>query len=93
MKETAKSQATFVVVAAIVRTLLNGMMNKKWEGLENLPAGGFIAAPNHCTEIDPLIVGHLLYNQKRAPQFFDIAALFIVPFLFSILRSTSQIPV
>ena len=40
MKETAKSQATFVVVAAIARSLLNLMMDKKWEGIEKLPAGG-----------------------------------------------------
>lgn len=93
MKETAKSQATFVVVAAIVRTVLNAMMNKKWEGLENLPAGGFIAAPNHCTEIDPLIVGHLLYNQKRAPHFLAKAGLFKVPVLGAVLRATRQIPV
>ena len=93
MKETAKSQATFVLVAAIVRTAMNAMMNKKWEGLENLPAGGFIAAPNHCTEIDPLIVGHLLYNQKRAPHFLAKAGLFKVPVLGAVLRATRQIPV
>jgi 1-acyl-sn-glycerol-3-phosphate acyltransferase len=93
VKETAKSQATFVVIAAIVRTLLNLMMNKKWEGVEKLPAGGFIAAPNHCTEIDPLIVGHLLYNQQRAPHFLAKAGLFKVPALGWILRATKQIPV
>ena len=93
MKETAKSRATLAVVAAIVRSLLNLMMDKKWEGIENLPAGGFIAAPNHCTEIDPLIVGHLLYNQQRAPHFLAKAGLFKVPALGWILRATKQIPV
>lgn len=93
MKETAKSQATLFVVAAIVRPLLNAMMNKKWEGLENLPAGGFIAAPNHCTEIDPLVVGHVLYNNQRAPHFLAKSALFKVPVLGWVLRATRQIPV
>jgi 1-acyl-sn-glycerol-3-phosphate acyltransferase len=93
VKETAKSQATFVVIAAIARSLLNVMMDKKWEGTEKLPAGGFIAAPNHCTEIDPLIVGHMLYNQKRAPHFLAKAGLFKVPVLGWILRATKQIPV
>jgi 1-acyl-sn-glycerol-3-phosphate acyltransferase len=93
VKESAKSRATFVFIAGVVRPLLNLMMGKKWEGIEKLPAGGFIAAPNHCTEIDPLVVGHMLYNQKRAPHFLAKAALFNVPGLGWLLRATKQVPV
>jgi 1-acyl-sn-glycerol-3-phosphate acyltransferase len=93
VKETAKSRITFVIVAGIVRPTMNLLMNKKWEGLEKLPAGGFIAAPNHCTEIDPLVVGHMLYNQKRMPHFLAKGGLFKVPVLGAVLRSTKQIPV
>jgi 1-acyl-sn-glycerol-3-phosphate acyltransferase len=93
VKESAKSRATFVFIASVVRPLLNAMMDKKWEGTGRLPAGGFIAAPNHCTEIDPLVVGHMLYNQKRAPHFLAKAALFKVPGLGWLLRATSQVPV
>jgi 1-acyl-sn-glycerol-3-phosphate acyltransferase len=93
VKESAKSHITFVIIAGIARPLLNLMMNKKWEGTEKLPAGGFIAAPNHCTEIDPLVVGHMLYNQKRAPHFLAKAGLFKVPVLGSLLHAVKQIPV
>jgi 1-acyl-sn-glycerol-3-phosphate acyltransferase len=93
VKESAKSRATFVFIAGVVRPLLTLMMGKKWEGIEKLPAGGFIAAPNHCTEIDPLVVGHMLYNQKRAPHFLAKAALFNVPGLGWLLRATKQVPV
>ncbi|CAN7421513.1 lysophospholipid acyltransferase family protein [Arthrobacter sp. LjRoot14] len=93
MKETAKSRTTFVIVAGIVRPVMNLLMNKKWEGLEKLPAGGFIAAPNHCTEIDPLVIGHMLYNQKRMPHFLAKGGLFKVPVLGAVLRATKQIPV
>lgn len=93
MKETAKSRITFVIVAGIVRPAMNLLMNKKWEGLEKLPAGGFIAAPNHCTEIDPLVVGHMLYNQKRMPHFLAKGGLFKVPVVGAVLRATKQIPV
>ncbi|MDP9890193.1 lysophospholipid acyltransferase family protein [Pseudarthrobacter enclensis] len=93
MKESAKSRATFAFIAGIARPLLNLMMAKSWEGTEKLPAGGFIAAPNHCTEIDPLVVGHMLYNQKRAPHFLAKAALFKVPALGTLLRATKQVPV
>lgn len=80
-------------IAGIVRPLLNLMMAKKWEGTDKLPAGGFIAAPNHCTEIDPLVVGHMLYNQGRAPHFLAKAGLFKVPGLGWLLRATKQVPV
>ena len=93
MKESAKSHVTFVTVAGIIRPVMNLLMGKRWEGLEKLPAGGFIAAPNHCTEIDPLVVGHMLYNQKRMPHFLAKAGLFKVPVLGAVLRSTKQIPV
>jgi 1-acyl-sn-glycerol-3-phosphate acyltransferase len=93
VKETAKSRITFVIVAGIVRPTMNLLMNKKWEGLEKLPAGGFIAAPNHCTEIDPLVVGHMLYNQKRMPHFLAKGGLFKVPVVGAVLRATKQIPV
>lgn len=93
MKETAKSRITFVIVAGIVRPVMNLLMNKKWEGLEKLPSGGFIAAPNHCTEIDPLVIGHMLYNQKRMPHFLAKGGLFKVPVLGAVLRATKQIPV
>jgi 1-acyl-sn-glycerol-3-phosphate acyltransferase len=93
VKESAKSHVTFVTVAGIIRPVMNLLMGKKWEGLEKLPAGGFIAAPNHCTEIDPLVVGHMLYNQKRMPHFLAKAGLFKVPVLGAVLRSTKQIPV
>jgi 1-acyl-sn-glycerol-3-phosphate acyltransferase len=93
VKETAKSRITFVIVAGIVRPVMNLMMNKKWEGLEKLPAGGFISAPNHCTEIDPLVIGHMLYNQKRMPHFLAKGSLFKVPVLGSVVRNTKQVPV
>jgi 1-acyl-sn-glycerol-3-phosphate acyltransferase len=93
VKESAKSRATFVFIAGIARPLLNLMMSKTWEGTEKLPAGGFIAAPNHCTEIDPLVVGHMLYNQQRAPHFLAKAGLFKVPGLGPLLRATKQVPV
>lgn len=93
MKNSTTSRIMFVIMAGITRTLLNLVMNRKWEGTENLPPGGFIAVPNHCTEIDPLIVGHMLYNQKRPPHFLAKAALFDVPVLGFLLRAIKQIPV
>ncbi|WP_235779277.1 lysophospholipid acyltransferase family protein [Sinomonas notoginsengisoli] len=90
-------KAGFALAAGIARPLLNLFMRKEWRGierLENLPGGGgFIACPNHCTEIDPLTVGHMLYNQGRPPHFLAKAGLFKPPFLRQLMRATKQIPV
>lgn len=83
----------FAVLAGIARPLMNILMAKKWEGTEKLPAGGFIAAPNHCTEIDPIVVGHMLYNMKRPPHFLAKSGLFKAPVLGTLLRAANQIPV
>jgi 1-acyl-sn-glycerol-3-phosphate acyltransferase len=93
VKESAKSRATFILLAGLARPLMNILMNKKWEGLEKLPQGGFIALPTHCTEIDPIVVGHMVYNQKRPPHFLAKAGLFKVPVLGALLQATKQIPV
>ncbi|MBO1267023.1 lysophospholipid acyltransferase family protein [Arthrobacter cavernae] len=93
MKESAKSRAMFALLAGLARPLMNVLMAKKWEGTDKLPAGGFIAAPNHCTEIDPVVVGHMLYNMKRPPHFLAKAGLFKAPVLGTLLRATNQIPV
>ncbi|WP_240629863.1 lysophospholipid acyltransferase family protein [Specibacter cremeus] len=81
-------------MAWTARPLINLLTAKKWEGLHNLPTGrGFIAAPNHCTEIDPVIVGHMLYNQNVMPHFLAKEGLFRVPGLGALLRGSRQIPV
>ncbi len=73
---------------------MNLLMRKQWEGLENLPRDtGFIACPNHVTEIDPVVVGHFFYNQKIMPRYLAKASLFKVPVLGAALRATDQVPV
>lgn len=94
MGESAKSRITFTLLASVVRPAMNLMMGRRWEGMENLPAGrGFIACPNHVTEIDPLVVGHFFYNQGILPRYLAKASLFKVPVLGAALRATRQVPV
>ncbi|MFJ3956948.1 lysophospholipid acyltransferase family protein [Arthrobacter sp. NPDC090010] len=93
MKESRVSGATFVFLASVLRPLMNLTLSKEWKGLENIPDGGFIAAPNHVTEIDPIVVGHMLYNAKRPPHFLAKASLFKIPFVGWLLHNTRQVPV
>jgi 1-acyl-sn-glycerol-3-phosphate acyltransferase len=94
MKETTTSRAVFAVLAAVLRPVMNTLMSKRWQGAEKLPRGtGFIVCPNHMTEIDPVVIGHFLYNQGVMPHFLAKAALFRVPVLGAALRATGQVPV
>ncbi|WP_138443609.1 lysophospholipid acyltransferase family protein [Sinomonas susongensis] len=72
---------------------MNALMGRAWLRTDRLPEGGFIACPNHCTEIDPLVVGHMLYSQGRPPHFLAKAGLFKPPVLKQVMQGTKQIPV
>ncbi|WDF32159.1 lysophospholipid acyltransferase family protein [Arthrobacter agilis] len=94
MGEPRGSRAMFTFLASWVRPVMNAMMAKEWRGQERLPRGkGMIVCPNHVTEIDPVVVGHFLYNQGVMPHFMAKASLFSVPVIGSILRVIRQVPV
>lgn len=93
MSETRGARMIFAGLSVIVRPGMNLLMGKKWERFETLPTGGFIACPNHVTEIDPLVIGHVLYNHGHLPRYMAKGSLFQVPGLGAILRASRQIPV
>lgn len=67
---------------------------RDWQGEENIPAmGGFIAAGNHMSNIDPLTFAHFLYDNGRAPKILAKASLWKVPFFGGLLNRTGMIPV
>jgi 1-acyl-sn-glycerol-3-phosphate acyltransferase len=61
---------------------------------EKLPATGpFILAPNHHSNIDPLVVGLAVWRVGRAPRFMAKASLFRIPVVGALIRAAGQIPV
>lgn len=85
---------TFRGLAAAAIPALNALITHTWRGTERLPRDtGFIAVPNHVTEIDPLIVGHFLYSNRVLPHFLAKDSLFRVPGLAPVLRWSGQVPV
>ena len=61
---------------------------------EKLPkTGAFILSPNHLTNIDPIIIGRVVWKLGRAPRYLAKASLFTVPFLGWLLRKSGQVPV
>jgi 1-acyl-sn-glycerol-3-phosphate acyltransferase len=64
------------------------------EGTHNVPREGpFVLAPNHTSNIDPIIVGVALFKAGRTPHFLGKISLFRMPLLGALLRSAGQIPI
>ena len=81
-------------VVAILRPLLMVFTKRDWHGAEHLPTtGGFVAAPNHLSYLDPLSFAHFLVDHGHAPFFLGKESVFRVPVVGAILRGAEQIPV
>lgn len=55
--------------------------------------GAFIFAPNHYSEIDPLMMGYVMWKLGRVPRFLAKASIFRIPVIGALMRGTGQIPV
>ncbi|MFI5311013.1 MAG: lysophospholipid acyltransferase family protein [Gemmatimonadales bacterium] len=80
-------------LSLVVRPSLTVLIRSRWEGVHHLPRDGCIVCPNHLTEIDPLLIGHLLYSSGIMPYFLAKDSLFRVPLAGRWLRWAGQIPV
>jgi len=72
---------------------MRALVRQVWEGTEHLPETGAILAVNHISEVDPLSVAHMVYNQGLLPTFLAKAELWKVPVLKQVLETTRMIPV
>lgn len=63
------------------------------EGSTLPPTGPFILAPNHYSEVDPVIMGVATWRLGRIPRFLAKASLFRVPVLGAYLKAAGHIPV
>ena len=86
--------SVFWPLAGIVVPLFGLLAKVQVEGAENLPReGAYVVAPNHYTEIDPLVVSVAVWRAGRAPRFMAKESLFKVPVLGWALRATGMVPV
>ncbi len=93
LKETMRPSA-FWVMATVVVPLIGTVARFRVHGRENLPLqGAFVIAPNHYSEIDPLVVGAMIWRRGRAPHFLAKESLFSVPVVGWFLRRSGQVPV
>lgn len=82
------------IIAALVLPLFHSMVKLRISPDSSLPREGpFILAPNHYSEIDPIVMGVVVWKLRRTPRFLAKSSLFRVPLLSWLLRFTGQIPV
>ena len=56
-------------------------------------SGAFVFSPNHYSEIDPVVIGRIMYKLGRVPRYLAKASLFQVPVMGWFLRTSGQITV
>lgn len=94
MRRRGERTPAFRALAGAVVPLVAAVADVRLHHAERLPqTGAFVLAPNHMSEIDPLIVGVAVWKAGRAPRFMAKESLFRVPGLGAIMRATGQIPV
>lgn len=95
LRRRVKQRSTFAfrVLVIPLKGLLNVLVRRHWRGGEHLPATGCVIVANHMTNIDPLTVGHFLWNNGCPPCYMAKASLFRIPGIGWAARKTEQIPV
>lgn len=94
VRSETRRPSFFWLLAAIALPPLGVAAGFRFHHRERLPqAGAFVLAPNHFSEIDPLVIGAAVWKLGRAPRFLAKASLFKNPVLGWLLRTSGQIPV
>jgi 1-acyl-sn-glycerol-3-phosphate acyltransferase len=98
MPKRARSETSrpsiFWVLAGIALPLISLVARFRVIDPQKLPEqGSYVIAPNHYSEIDPVMVGAVIWRQGRAPRFLAKSSLFRVPVVGWLLKQSGQIPV
>ena len=92
MEKRPRSRATRIIVF-FLRPILMIVTKRDWSGLENLPEGGFVLAPNHVSHLDPFLISHFMVDNNIPPRFLAKDTIMDVKVIGRILRSAGQITV
>ncbi len=89
-----KAPVRWRIIAALVLPMFGAMVKLRIRPGSTLPGEGpFILSPNHYSEIDPIVMGVVVWKLRRTPRFLAKSSLFRVPALGWLMRFTGQIPV
>ncbi|MCY7413438.1 MAG: 1-acyl-sn-glycerol-3-phosphate acyltransferase [Salinibacterium sp.] len=91
-----KSEKKFIFrfIASFLLPIMHALGRYHYVGSANVPkSGAFVLAPNHYSNLDPLVIAVALYKHNRVPRFLGKASLFRKPVIGWLLRKAEQIPV
>lgn len=92
-KETSRP-SIFWVLAGIVIPIMSIAVRFSIQDGDKLPRrGAYVVAPNHYSEIDPVMVGMVSWKLGRMPRFLAKGSLFRIPVVGWFLRKSGQVPV
>ncbi|MGO4103765.1 lysophospholipid acyltransferase family protein [Leifsonia sp. YAF41] len=84
----------FWLLAAIALPFMNLVAKYEIQDREKFPrTTAFVFAPNHYSEIDPVVMGVVAWKLGRLPRFMAKGSLFKIPVIGYLLRKSGQIPV
>jgi 1-acyl-sn-glycerol-3-phosphate acyltransferase len=84
----------FRAAVMVIKPLSTLFTRRDWRGAEHIPqTGGVIVAANHVSHLDPLTLGHFVYDSGRLPRYLAKSELYEGAFLGRLLRGAEQIPV
>ncbi len=90
----SEKTAIFRFIATLLIPLMNLVGRYKVRGLENVPpTGSFVVAPNHYSNLDPIVIGIGLWKSGRMPRYLAKASLFSNRIVGFLLLKAEQIPV
>ncbi len=94
VKHKSEKTLVFRTLAYLLLPFMYFVARYRLQGTENVPTeGAFVLAPNHYSEIDPIVVGLAMWRVGRMPRYLAKASLFRVPVLGWLLKASGQIPV
>jgi 1-acyl-sn-glycerol-3-phosphate acyltransferase len=95
VRRRARLGFSFRFAVALLWPFMRVMVRWDLTGTERLTQeeGGIIAAPNHTSWFDPLVVAYTLWQADRPPRFLGKESVFRIPFFGRIITNAGQIPV
>ena len=94
VRSEKSTPSIFWVLAAMVVPLMNLVARYRISDGHKFPReGAFVFAPNHYSEIDPIVMGMVSWKLGRLPRFMAKASLFKLPVAGWLLTKSGQIPV
>jgi 1-acyl-sn-glycerol-3-phosphate acyltransferase len=89
----SEKNLAFWLASFVVVPFMKICAHFEWIDGDKVPAtGAFVLAPNHYSNLDPIVISYALWKFNRVPRFLAKASLFDIPVIGRALHALGQIP-